>query len=319
MKLSIIIPVYKAERWVGRCLNSVFNQKADEREYEVICVIDGSPDNSTQVVREYQKEHSNIVLIEQENKGVSAARNHGLKEAKGEYITFMDSDDEFFGGSLLVLIESLNTCTEDVIEFRAFGDYEEWFPWHQLFKNDDVVSSQQIVGRGGGRGAVWGACYKRRLLVSNQIFFPEGISNGEDSYFFILCLYFAENVRFKDLKLYHVIEEVDSLSRTFDRKKVDGIINSFKILEDCIFKLPQKSDRLYYFQYIRYRMLSSLVARMHCTKGVGYLYLMKKGVNKLTHFEIDDNIVYMRHQMLIMQRSFTLFYLLSWLKSHFNK
>lgn len=94
IKLTIIIPVYNVEKYVGRCIESCLKQDLSPKEYEILVVNDGSKDGSIDIVRRYARENENIRIIEQENAGLSAARNHGIKEARGEYLWFVDSDDD---------------------------------------------------------------------------------------------------------------------------------------------------------------------------------------------------------------------------------
>lgn len=91
IKVSIIIPVYNAEKYLSHCLDSLVNQTL--KEIEIICINDGSKDNSLNILEEYQKKDLRIKIIDQKNQGVSAARNNGITQAKGEYIGFVDSDD----------------------------------------------------------------------------------------------------------------------------------------------------------------------------------------------------------------------------------
>ena len=93
MILSIIIPVYNVEKYVEKCIRSCENQDIPKENYEVIVVNDGSPDGSLAIVERLANEFSNIKVINQENKGLSMARNTGLEAAKGEYVWFVDSDD----------------------------------------------------------------------------------------------------------------------------------------------------------------------------------------------------------------------------------
>ena len=94
-RLSIIIPFYNVEQYIAQCLDSVYDQDIPENEYEVICVNDASPDASVDIVKRYQKEHSNLILIEHDrNKKLGAARNTGRKVAIGKYIWNVDSDDK---------------------------------------------------------------------------------------------------------------------------------------------------------------------------------------------------------------------------------
>ena len=90
-KVSVIIPVYNVEKYLSECLDSVVNQTL--KDIEIICVNDGSPDGSAAILEEYAQKDNRIKVITQENRGLSEARNSGLKIASGEYIAFLDSDD----------------------------------------------------------------------------------------------------------------------------------------------------------------------------------------------------------------------------------
>lgn len=91
--LSIIVSVYNAEKYLETCLESLLNQDIDKSMYEIICVNDGSTDGSFAILKEYEKQYDNVVLIDKENEGVSIARNIGLEKARGDYVWFIDADD----------------------------------------------------------------------------------------------------------------------------------------------------------------------------------------------------------------------------------
>ena len=94
LSVSFIVPFYNVEQYIAKCLDSLIDQDIPESDYEIICVNDCSPDNSRNIVIEYQKKHTNIILIEHEtNKKLGSARNTGLSKAKGQYVWFVDSDD----------------------------------------------------------------------------------------------------------------------------------------------------------------------------------------------------------------------------------
>lgn len=93
MFLSIVVPVYNAEKYIANCLDSLLCQDIDISEYEIICINDGSTDNSLAILQEYAEKHGNIILIDKPNGGVAAGRNLGMEKAQGEYIWFVDADD----------------------------------------------------------------------------------------------------------------------------------------------------------------------------------------------------------------------------------
>ena len=119
IKLSIILPCYNVERYIAECLDSLYAQDIPEEEYEVICVNDCSPDGTRDIIIEYQKEHSNLILIDHEvNKKQGGARNTGLKAAKGEYIWFVDPDDYIKPNVLKQLLEICFMNNLDVLQFN---------------------------------------------------------------------------------------------------------------------------------------------------------------------------------------------------------
>ena len=117
ISLSIIVPVYNVENYLIRCLDSLVNQTL--KEIEIICINDGSKDNSLNILEEYAKKDSRIIILNQENAGLSAARNAGMEIAKGEYIGFVDSDDwvdlDFF--EKLYIAAKNNDCDIAVADF----------------------------------------------------------------------------------------------------------------------------------------------------------------------------------------------------------
>ena len=91
IKISVVIPVYNTEKYLKKCIESIVNQSL--KEIEIIIVNDGSPDNSYQIIEEYKEKDRRIIAVNQENGGISSARNKGIELAKGEYIIHIDSDD----------------------------------------------------------------------------------------------------------------------------------------------------------------------------------------------------------------------------------
>lgn len=113
MKLSVIIPVYNAEPYLKKCLDSVLTQ--EYKNIEVILVNDGSEDNSENIIKEYQSKYSNIIYIRQENHGQASARNNGLTHAKGDLISFIDSDDYILPNMFSTMINKLQNDNSDLV------------------------------------------------------------------------------------------------------------------------------------------------------------------------------------------------------------
>ena len=123
VKVSVIVPVYNVEKYLKDCLNSVINQTLED--IEIICVNDGSTDNSLAILEDYAKKDSRIKIINQKNKGLSGARNTGMKHVQGEYILFLDSDDWLKEDALSELYWSHLDDNLDMLFFQTVDYYEE--------------------------------------------------------------------------------------------------------------------------------------------------------------------------------------------------
>ena len=186
LRLSIIIPFYNVERYIAECLDSVYQQDIPEEEYEVICVNDGSPDHSRDIVLDYQKEHPNLVLVEHKvNRKLGAARNTGRAAAKGKYIWNVDSDDKIVPNCLGNL---MRICEENDLDVLDFGRYRFWEEEREDMPNirptEKVMTGLDYVEQLNADElsmicVVWRRVMRRAFLDENHIFSPE-INMGED-------------------------------------------------------------------------------------------------------------------------------------------
>ena len=116
-KVSIIIPVYNVEKYLEQCLDSIINQNL--KNIEIICINDGSTDNSLKILKKYAKKDNRIIILSQTNLGAGAARNRGLAVAKGEYLSFLDADDFFYENMLSEAVHKLETSQSDIAVFEV--------------------------------------------------------------------------------------------------------------------------------------------------------------------------------------------------------
>lgn len=174
--LTVIIPVYNAEKTLPRCLDSILNQGIPEEELEVICVDDGSEDDSIGVLTQYEERHTCIHVFRQENRGAGPARNVGLDHATGEIITFCDADDYLIPDGLGSLIKNYWTDDVDVLFHGSITlDERKLREWTET---NDV--SGRIVCKGTGREVyerdtkyfVWNTLIRRSLIERLQLRFP---------------------------------------------------------------------------------------------------------------------------------------------------
>ena len=192
MKISVIVPVYNAEKYLVECLESLVKQTY--QNFEIILVNDGSTDNSSKICEEYKKKYKNIKYISIENHGVSYARNLGIAEASGEYLYFMDSDD--------ILIKD---CFENFINYNPDSTILYSFRWSDFYKNTIVSSSDNcdfydyyclensLLLDDKISSFLWNKFYNRYIVVQNNLLFDINIHYCEDKIFNIEYLLFISS------------------------------------------------------------------------------------------------------------------------------
>lgn len=320
MKLSIIIPMYKVEKYLSQCLDSIYKQDCEEEDFEIIAVNDGSPDNCSLVIKTFQKDHSNLILIEQENSGVSVARNNGIIKAQGDYVTFVDPDDIMIEHSLERCISRITPDGENLIVCRNYVPEGELNSWIHIASDKTMLTPAEYLKQGVLKSSVWGALYKNSFIKDNNIEFLPGVKNGEDTNFFLQCMFYTSYVEFWDIDLYRVLGMEESASRTFSTQRIDSMFFSIKKIAEQTRVLESKgTGNNYILQYMRYIILSNLVTDSIKTPGVNWKYVSKAGITKYTKFKIDDNIVLLRNKMKLMNTSLKLYYLLAWCSSKLAK
>lgn len=205
--LSIIIPVFNVEEYLAECLDSIVKDNLSSDTVEIICVNDGSTDKSIEILNQYASKYNNISVITQENGGLAAARNTGLKYASGKYIHFLDSDDCMQLGCYQKLIKVLEQNRLDMLFFNAHSFYEnesleKKYTWYktgyQKNQEDSVITSggDYFCRCYARNNLVVQACMyitKRSLIDDNRLQFPNGIIY-EDNLFTITAMTKAKRV-----------------------------------------------------------------------------------------------------------------------------
>lgn len=212
-KVSIVIPIYNVEEYLEECLVSALKQTL--KEIEIICVNDGTLDNSMDIVNKYAKEDERIVIVEKENGGLSSARNAGLAVAKGEYVYFLDSDDYILENTMEVLYEEASKYNLDNIYFDAESFFEtedlkeEMAVYVDYYTRKEdysqVVSGVEMLKKMDEHNEFRpSACLqmpKREFLLKHNILFYQGIIH-EDNLFSLECILEAQRVKHIPEKFY---------------------------------------------------------------------------------------------------------------------
>lgn len=181
--LSIIIPVYNVEKYIGRCLDSVYNQKVDEELFEVIVVNDGTPDNSVSIIQKYVDNHTNCTLVNQKNQGLSMARNNGFDKSVGDFVWFVDSDDWLIDESIKKVLYYIGQNKYLVFSSNliyAYDNPDQNFSERYL-DNDLVVGSSDYI-LNFCLGASQRFIISRKLMLDNNLAFFPGILHEDGEF-----------------------------------------------------------------------------------------------------------------------------------------
>lgn len=209
-KVSVIIAVYNVEMYLRQCMNSVINQTL--HDIEIICIDDGSTDNSLPILKEYQTKDIRVKVYTQQNKGAGAARNLGLKHATGEYLSFLDSDDFFELDMLEKAYDKINTAQAQIVVFRSDQyreDLKEFIQVNWTVRMDELPPYRPINCRNmNGNvfkvfvGWAWDKLFEKKYIDEHKFLFQEQRTSN-DMLFVFSAIAFAERIEVMDDILAH--------------------------------------------------------------------------------------------------------------------
>lgn len=241
MILSIVVPVYNVAKYLPKCLDSLLNQDIGLDDYEIIVVNDGSTDASGEIAQDYAGRFSNIVLLNQENKGLSAARNSGIGSAKGKYIQFVDSDDYLQPNVLKSLVEKMERDSLDILRFNYQNVNEKYevFNPNKINKpfvdyRDEVCDGLTFLNERLGY-----ACYavqfiiKAELLMPHENRFREGML-FEDTEWTPRILTLAHRMTSVETIVYNYLQREGSITQSVDKTKKEKSIKDRLMLLDLL-------------------------------------------------------------------------------------
>ncbi len=241
VSLSIVVPVYNVEKYLCRCIDSLLNQKIEN--YEIIIVDDESSDNSGKIADEYSSKYNFIKVIHQKNKGLSGARNTGLKIAQGKYLMFVDSDDFIKENCCSYLIGEMEKFNLD-IGVADFCYYENNIyipndnkPYHCNSVVDGLFFLKKSLKLKSPM-MVWKSIYKKSFLLDNNLFFLEGY-NHEDEHYTPLVYINAQRVKDIECIFYNYFINDKGISK----KVNDFRKNSIDLIKIC-YILKEKSTTI---------------------------------------------------------------------------
>ncbi|MBE6157910.1 MAG: glycosyltransferase [Firmicutes bacterium] len=279
-KFSIIVPVYNVEKYIEKCLDSI--EKQTFKDYEVIVVNDGTLDNSMDIVKKYD-----FKIVNQKNKGLSAARNSGVKKASGEYIIFIDSDDYIDKDLLKKLNDSLSN-NPDVVRFQireVFEDSDKVINYKEnSFNNKNGVDAFKLITGYHFVENAWCYAIRKDYYLKNKFKFAEGMIH-EDYGLIPLVIIKASVVNSISYVGYNYLQRSNSIMSNKDYsktlKKVDDFYNHYNYLISEIDKTDL--DKAYFKSFIS----NSLIIKICELKNKDY----KKYLKLLRKNKAFDNIL----------------------------
>ena len=220
-KVSVIVPVYNAEKLVEKAIKSVLNQTY--KSIELILINDGSKDNSLNIIKKWEKKYPNIIKIfDQENMGVGKTRNKGIEVSTGDYITFLDADDYLDKEFVEELIRNIGTNDVVISGDRAVGN-DGKINLSQELKNNDWSKFRQV--------SIWAKLYKREFLIKNKIKF-NNLKIAEDIVFSMSVYANTSKIKVIPYIGYNYFDNVVSVTHDFELKKNNDILETIKVLGD---------------------------------------------------------------------------------------
>ena len=253
-KISVIVPVYNVEKYLPRCIDSILSQTF--KDFELLLIDDGSPDNCGNICDEYAIKDSRVKVIHKQNGGVSSARNVGIENAKGEWITYIDADDYIEQGFLSI--------PEDATEDLLIQNYKV------LYDNDytdtkfinEVIEQLQYSSHVGMHivdrifRVPWAKFFKRCLIVDNSILFAQGVKIGEDTLFMLEYLCHSKSIQYLSTSSYVYRKEGSGLTHKYLMPAYRSV-EIFRLLVEKYKQLKVDSTEYLVFMFTLYYSLIS--------------------------------------------------------------
>lgn len=245
IKVSVIIPVYNTEEFLQRCVDSVLQQSM--KDFELILVDDGSRDSSGQLCDLFAQRDGRVRSIHQSNQGAAAARNTGMAAARGQYITFIDSDD-FVPANYLeqLLITAEDGCDLAVCPLQRPEDPGK-LPEDDIRVDFRHPEHKEAFGKLFASYVLHGPCtklYKRALLEKNNVRFQTDLVQGEDCVFVFTYLRFCHTLRYRTSPVYYYYNNVQSVTHRVRKGRFDNGVRVNSICLECVRQKDFMTDRI---------------------------------------------------------------------------
>ena len=298
VNLSIIIPAYDVEAYIEKCIRSLENQDIPKTDYEIIVTNDGSPDNCKEIVEKLQLEFSNIILINQENQGVSMARNNAIAVAKGKYILPIDPDDYVLPNTFSGILALAESKELDIL-YLGFEIYDAngVSNWFTKYSEQEKKVYNGVEGYFVSRGydvrdpdRSWAMLYRKSMLEQYDIKYPKDVPYLEDGLFLAKVFAVADKVGFKDDKFYQRTTRIGSATNSrlfYSEKAISGFIKAVQDIKLFATKNNLKPEKMELVNHVVAKFvilsLSSSASALNFSEYFKIIKILKE--NSLTKLE----------------------------------
>lgn len=282
IKISVVVPVYGVEKYIKKCMLSLIEQTLKNDLYEILVINDGTKDNSINIIKENFLDIKNIKVINQLNKGLSAARNTGIKAAKGKYIVFIDSDDYIEKKMLKKMLENIKTGSDLVVTgfnwvYEKKNIEDERFLSDQKIKSKNKIFKKLFLNE--INTSIWNKMFKIEILKKQNIYFDD-LKGAEDYDFIFRYLLYTEEIKVIGAPYYNYIQRQSGLSKD---KSINFYKNNLEMLKKIIFLyeknkwIENKKEFIYFISH-------------------NYIYILRalKKVNGVKNKEIKELWKYLK-------------------------
>ena len=296
-KISFVIPMFNSDKYIGACLNSILSTDLPKSKYEIVVVNDGSTDCGAAIVKQYIKFHDNIHLVEQENRGLSGARNAGVLNSSGEFIWFVDADDQLEGSLLPILkdLEQYDFLDILAVQLKVVTPSKNFLRMEcvqPLVEHGRILSGRDAILQGYNPSSVCALITRRALIIDTNTWFVDRLTH-QDVEFTYRIMPLVDQIIFTDNSPYLYVFNENSISKSMvPEKKIKYvsddiiIINSFTSLANIYRKtdpvLAEKKKKK--IKDIQFGLILSLFTQKKQWK--------KLGVNKAVLSLLKQNDLY---------------------------
>ncbi|SHR97853.1 glycosyl transferase family protein [Mycobacteroides abscessus subsp. abscessus] len=324
-KVSVVVPIYKVEKFIHRCINSIIQQTY--KELEIILVNDGSPDNCGKIINEYQSNDKRIIAIHKQNGGLSDARNVGMDKVSGEYVIFVDSDDWLEKDFIEMLIYASKSENADIVQSGFYYAYDDYLLYDERFfitesefitlNNRELMT--ELVKNERVKNFAWGKLYKTELVKDFQ--FKKGVL-FEDVFWAHNVMQRVEKYVISNKPKYYYYQRSDSIVTTYTVRNLD-ILEGLKERHEFIRKyykdlIRESNKEILKACLIHYKLL---FINKDIDKSEEYRNSIKKYINK-NYLELKNavsNDKYLRNELVLFKLQPFLYLYILFIRKIFRK